>query len=615
MLALSVSPCTSNGPDHIGLYATAENLTHNTLNTMNSNQNIQPNRMQTSHFIFQGATPLLHVPNGCNSRSSYLNYQHHLIPQSQMNTTLPNTYNNFEQSFLPGVRLGSSGLPLVAPVAQIDSLKYNNNNTNTTSNSNNNNSEPILSSDRINGFNGPSLTVAPYATASIIQNAVNNMNSTHAKKSCTSPIFYTPNNALFSENAKSSSEFTYELDEGITPTSMTTTNQNIDTSKYNLQIQHLQTPQMLYTDYANGCSRTNNIVDEENDMNSEFSSSGHRELGEVLQRHDFRNKSSSATSSSINNDEDRSYKWNKTTSDTLSSDFIIVSKLPTTATTTASSNNSNHVKQNNSKVITTSYQPHQSLHTPKSETIDANMYPYENRCMIPPPPESPPPPSPKYNHDENHNINNNCSTIENGEHYELTSEFSSTSSSSSSHSPYPPNLTSNEIKHSTPKYTIAKTKHEEPEQNSKFSSTTTGNIKNSHFNNNSHTHDQHAYYSKFTSSEVEDEEVDSDANHLKITEHEERIPNSKNSFNESKHHFNSSNHQHYSRNPPICTTEKQSVLQRPVMLLSEHNLSNSPQSSFFLPLDLVVFILSAYLLCSPFLCIRDLLRNYTFVHN
>uniref|UniRef100_A0A3Q0KTG6 Axon guidance protein n=1 Tax=Schistosoma mansoni TaxID=6183 RepID=A0A3Q0KTG6_SCHMA len=549
LLALSHSPCILNETNNVGLYATAENIT-NTIVHNNHHPNIQSNNTQTNHHILQGPNTLIPFPNDRTSRTSYLSYQSHIIPQSQINTNIPNGYHNIDQNFSSVTRIGLTSLPLIAPVAPINSLQHIN--------------ESIPSSHSIHDCHGqiPQLTVAPYATASLIHNALNGNKNT-STKNCTSPTFYTMNNGVYDDNIDTPSELTYEFDENVTPSVST---------KCNLLQTQLQTNQPSYT---NACYRTSN--NEENGNLPQFSSPGQHDLVECSQRQEIRNKSNSATSSSLTNDDEKSYRWKKTLNDQLTNEL-----------------DSNYFKQNHSKMIvtttttttttaTTSQQ--QNSFTSKSEQGEGYLFCYNDKQIIlPPPPKSPPPPAPRYNHtihDNNDNIiNYQCSPIKIDEHQEYSSSSSLLSSSSSlTHTPHSSASITNDMKPIPQSYPmIITSKHKETE----YLLSTNNHHHHHQHNNQSPINKQNIYYSNFCSS---DDERENEQIQNKNSINGSIMNGTKYSNHPHQHPYQQHQHQPYQHRDPSLNSsysiDKQSFIQKPIMSLNENELPNTASSTTF----------------------------------
>ncbi|CAH8584093.1 unnamed protein product [Heterobilharzia americana] len=407
------------------------------------------------------------------------------------------------------------------------------------------------------------------------------MNGTNGK-GCASPTFYVPKNGVYDENGQSSSELTYEFDEKITAPTYTfnTINQGSEYPHHNFQVQYFQTQQTPYVNYANAHSQADNGISDENERSPQFSPLGQRDIAEFMHRQEVRNKSSSGTSSSVNNEDDKSYQWKKSETETLSHEFGV--DLPTTCLSSVSVANS--FKQNISKALTTQRQQYQGIHPPRNEMGGTQLFAYENKRMIPPPPESPPPPAPKYyldGHNRDKSLNYHSSLMENNEHYEITSEFSF-SLCPSPHSLFP--VQNDKIQLISQFAVTTEKQHEESEQQFKGTTVTNINDNNSQIfqsNNECSTNERSIYYSEFDSSddEVQNQTVDSIGKG-----HEEMTINSKGNFSNFKQNFNSSNQQHYAVNTSFCL-EKQTVVSRPLLLLNEHTIPNSPQSSFCVSLS------------------------------
>ncbi|TNN12856.1 Roundabout 2 [Schistosoma japonicum] len=577
MLPLSLSQRLPNESNNVGLYATAESITNTLVN--NNHINIQSNHTQPSHLVFQLPTSLVRIPNGCTSRSSYLNYQSHAIPQSLMNTNLPNGYNNTDLSFSPVTRIGLTGLPLVAPVAPIESIQHVN--------------DSILSSHSLHGCNGPvqPMTVAPYATASLIHNTANTNNS-HTKN-CISQTFYALNNGIYDGNCDTPSELTYEFDDHLTPphpiSPCNKTNINSEYPNCNFSQIHSQTSQSSFTNYINGIYRTSKMSNGENEMKSQFPSLGQHDVTEILQRQDIRNKSNSATSSSLTNDDERSYKWMKNTTDILPNESSVNFSTSTSGNLPITS----HFKQNNSKITATTppSSQHQNTFTPKSEKSEMNLFTYDNKQLIPPPPKSPPPPAPKYNfniHDNDNIMNYQCSPKKNDEHHEIPVEYSSSSSlSSQSHHLHSTASIVNDKIQTPQSYPILVTNmHDDKEYifNTNYHNNS-NNVQCSQLNNTkSSINKQDIYYSNFCSSDDErenDEIIDRKQEHENVNNTTKNINDN---FRQTINHQQQYHHQNHSVNSSFCV-DKQGYIQRPVMVLNEHEITNSPQTSFCITLS------------------------------
>ncbi|CAH8586861.1 unnamed protein product [Schistosoma curassoni] len=595
VLAFTRSPHLSNETNNVGLYATAENIT---------NPNVYNN--QSNHLVLQRPNTLIHFTNDCTSRTSYLSYQSHIISQSQINTNIPsNGYNNIDQTFCAVTQIGLTSLPLIAPIAPINNLQHIN--------------DTISSSHSIYDCNEniPQLTVAPYATVSLIHNTMNTTNNT-STNNCNTSTFYTINNGVYdddNDNIDTPSELTYEFDESLTP-SITTNNKinlNIDYKKCNLHQTQLQTNQSSYTNYTNPCCQANNINNnnnmnnEENGNRSQFSSLGQHDVVDLSQRQDLRNKSNSATSSSLTNDDEKSYRWKKITSDIVTNEFD--NNLITT-----NSNHlpmSNYLKQNHSKMIITTTTTattmasttttttttvagttqYQNSFTSKCEKNEGYLYCYDDKQIIPPPPKSPPPPAPKYNHDiydhnNNSMMNYQCSPRKTDKPHELPIEYSSSSSLSSithtTHSTIPNMNEKKQIPPSNP-IIITPSKHNETEY--LFNTNHHNNVQLN--NPKSSINEQNIYYSNYCSSDDDRE------NHYNI---------SNNCSNHPHHHHPPPRHHHHQQQqqqPPSqqqqqyqnqslntsLSLDKKSFIQRPIMLLNEHELTNTPSSTFCITLS------------------------------
>ncbi|CAI2730960.1 unnamed protein product [Schistosoma spindalis] len=611
VLPLTHSSHISNETNNISLYATTENITNTIIH------NNQCNPTQTNHYIHQRSNTLIHYSNDYNSRTSYLSYQSHIIPKSQINTNLSlNGYNNIDQTYNGITQIGLTSLPLIAPVAPINSLQHIN--------------ESIPSSSySIHDCNGErsQLTVAPYATVSLIHNTINTNNN------CNTSTFYTLNNGVYdddddhdddgdddNDHIDTPSELTYEFNERLTP-SVTTNNKinlNIDYKKCNLLQTQLQTNQSSYTNYTNTCCQANeNMNNEENGNLSQFTLLGQHDLIELSQRQDIRNKSNSATSSSLTNDDDKSYKWKKITNE--SDNHLITTnsnQLPMI----------HYLKQNNSKMIMTTTttttttattittsvgtSQHHNSFPLKSEKNEGYLYCYDDKQIIPPPPKSPPPPAPKYNHDiyNNSNIMNyQCSPRKTDEQHELTIEYSSSSSISSithtTHSTIPNNNEMKQIPQLNPLIITTPSNHKETEH--LFHT-------NHHHNNNvqlnnpkSSINEQNIYYSNYCSSDDDREnqqmnDKNLEYNFTKYTNDNHyniitTTTTTNNNNNNPRHHHQQQpplpppppqqqQHQNQSLNTSL-SLDKQSFIQRPIMLLNQHELTNTSSSTFCISLS------------------------------
>ncbi|CAH8525846.1 unnamed protein product [Schistosoma turkestanicum] len=564
---LSRSPCLSNEINNTGLYATTENIT-NTITHHNQHPHHVSHIPQTNHVVFHAPNGLINPAlNECHSHASYLSYQSHLIPPSQIGANLPNGYHHHQQQhhrdqyFSPVTRIGLTGLPLIAPVAPINSLPHTN-------------QSMISSHSTIHDCNGPvtSLTVAPYATASLIHTAMNVNNA--QRKNCTSTTFYTLNNGIYDDDRHigTPSELTYEFDDSLTP-SVSTSN------PINVPMNYSKSC-MNYT--TNACCRTNNNTKKvENDILSQFSPSGQYDLGELLQRQDIRSKSNSATSSSLtNDDEKKSSRWKtKPTIDLLTNELSGNSgNLPI-------SNNS-CLKQTDVKTMTivttttSSSQHHPNAFTRKSETTEGNCFSYEDKSsLIPPPPKSPPPPAPSSNHHHHHHHEIHDNENNHGEQHELTVEYSSSSLSSLNHTPHSSVPMSNEHK---PMPHLLNTNN--PNTNIQCLQLNNNPINNNNSNKSS-VNAENIYYSNFCSSddEQENEQIDN-----KKFELENLINSNKKSttiMDNLHSQINYSNHyQQQPMNSILNSTfsidnNKHGFIQRPMLLINEHQLPNPITSS------------------------------------